>query len=309
MSLIFACQDVPAAPWIAALGKAMPDLEVHVWPYSGNPKEIEFAVIWGPYAREMKQFPNLRVMMSLGAGVDHILEQVDRPMDVPVVRLVDPGLKTGMVEYVLYHVLRQHRRMRDYEQQQKKALWIERSQALPSDRQVGILGLGEIGIACAEAMNRLGFDVIGWSRSKKDILNVGCFYGDEALKPFLSQCNILICLLPLTPETEGILNKVTLAALPAGAYLINVGRGGHVVDADLLEALDSGHLSGATLDVFNEEPLPKEHPFWTHPDVTVTPHIAALTLPDSAAPVIATVIESLRSGADVPGMIDPGRGY
>lgn len=309
MSLIFACQDVPAAPWIAALRRELPDLEVHVWPYNGDPGAIEFAVIWGPYAREMKQFPNLKVMMSLGAGVDHILDQVDRPMNVPVVRLIDPGLKTGMVEYVLYQVLRFHRRMAEYEQQQRKGLWIERSQSLASERRIGILGLGEIGIACAEALNRLDFDVIGWSRTKKDILKVGCFYGDESLKPFLSQSNILICLLPLTPETEGILNKVTLGAMPAGSFLINVGRGGHLMEADLIEALDSGHIAGAALDVFREEPLGKDSPFWHHPNVTVTPHIAALTLPQTAGPVIADIIEHVRTGRDIPGKVDTARGY
>ena len=309
MSLIFACQDVPPAPWIAALGKELPGLEIHVWPDHGEVDEVEFAVIWGPYARKMKQFPNLKAMMSLGAGVDHILDQVDRPPNVPVVRLIDPGLKTGMVEYVLYNVLRYHRRMPDYAQQQNKALWIERSQSVPSERRVGILGLGEIGLACAEALNRLGFDVIGWSRSKKEILNVGCFYGDESLKPFLSQSHILICLLPLTPETQGILNKVTLAALPAGSYLINVGRGGHLIEGDLLDALNSGHIAGATLDVFREEPLGKDNPFWHHPHVTVTPHIAALTLPQTAVPVIADIINRVRAGRKVPGMVDPALGY
>lgn len=309
MSLIFACQDIPPAPWIAALRQELPDTHIYVWPDHGVAENVEFAVIWGPFAREMKQFPNLKAMMSLGAGVDHILEQVDRPVHVPVVRLIDPGLQTGMIEYVLYQVLRYHRHMADYEQQQRKALWIERSQRLPSDRRIGILGLGQIGIACAEALNRLGFDVIGWSRTKKEILNVGCFYGDESLKAFLGQSTILVCLLPLTPETDGILNKVTLAAMPAGSYLINVGRGGHLIEADLLEALNSGHIAGATLDVFREEPLPKDHPFWRHPQVTVTPHIAALTLPQTAVPVIADIVRRIRAGEEVPGMIDPVLGY
>jgi glyoxylate/hydroxypyruvate reductase A len=309
VSLIFACQDVPPSPWISALSMELPELEIHVWPDHGNEEDVEFAIIWGPYAREMRQFPNLKAILSLGAGVDHILEQVDRPLHVPIVRLVDPGLKTGMVEYVLYHVLRYHRRMFDYEQQQEKALWIERSQAAPSERRVGILGLGEIGIACAEALNHLGFDVIGWSRTKKDILKVGCFYGDESLKPFLTLTDILICLLPLTPETEGILNKVTLESMPAGSYLINVGRGGHLMENDLLDALNSGHIAGATLDVFREEPLGKDSPFWHHPNVSMTPHIAALSLPQTAVPVIADSIARIQSGQTVPGLVDPNIGY
>lgn len=309
MSLVFACQDVPAAPWIAALRNCLPEMEIHIWPDMGKPEDVEFALIWGPYAREMKQFPNLKAMISLGAGVDHILDQVDRPPHVPVARLVDPGLKIGMAEYVVYNVLRFHRRMPDYAQQQEKQLWIERFQTLPSERRIGILGLGEIGIACAEALVALGFDVLGWSRTKKDILNVGCFYGDEALKSFLSQSETLVCLLPLTPETNGILGKIHLAALPAGAYLINVGRGAHVIEADLLEALDSGHIAGAALDVFQTEPLPKGHPLWTHPNVTITPHIAALTLPTTAAPVIADIIHAAQAGQAIPHLVDAQRGY
>jgi len=309
VSLIFACQDVPPEPWIAALSKELPELEICIWPDHGKAEDVEFAIIWGPYAREMKQFPNLNAILSLGAGVDHIFEQVDRPANVPVVRLIDPGLKTGMVEYVLYNVLRYHRRMPDYEQQQRKALWIERSQAARSERRIGILGLGEIGVACAKALNRLGFNVIGWSRTKKKILEIGCFYGDETLKPFLSQCTTLICLLPLTPETEGILNKGTLAAMPAGSYLINVGRGGHLMEGDLLDALDSGHIAGATLDVFREEPLGKDNPFWQHPNVTVTPHIAALSLPQTAVPVLAKSIKQIQAGRHVQGLVNPDFGY
>ncbi|MDC0032968.1 glyoxylate/hydroxypyruvate reductase A [Alphaproteobacteria bacterium] len=309
MSLIFACRDVPSAPWIAALSKELPELEIHVWPDRGEVNEVEFALIWGPYAREMKQFCNLKAMISLGAGVDHILEQMDRPMNVPVVRLIDQGLKTGMIEYVLYNVLRYHRRMPEYEQQHRKTLWIERSQFLASERRVGILGLGEIGIACSEALNRLGFDVIGWSRTKKIISKVGCFYGDDSLKEFLGKSDILICLLPLTPETEGILNKTTIAAMPAGSYLINVGRGGHLVEEDLLGALNSGHIAGAALDVFREEPLGKNSPFWVHSNVTVTPHIAALTMPHTAGPVIADIIKRVRAECVVPGFVDTGLGY
>ena len=309
MSLVFACQDVPPAPWIRALREELPELEVFVWPDHGEPAAVEFALIWGPWAGEMGRFPNLKAMISLGAGVDHILERQDRPKHVPIVRLVDPGLRTGMLEYLLYSILRHHRRMPEYEAQQKRRLWIERRQYLPSERRIGILGLGEIGTACAEVLARLGFDVIGWSRTKKEIHNVGCFYGREALGAFLGQSTILICLLPLTPETEGILDREAFAALPPGAYLVNVGRGGHVVEADLLAALESGHLAGATLDVFRTEPLPKEHPFWSHPNVTVTPHIAALTLPQTAAPAIADIVERARTGRPLLHVVDPERGY
>jgi glyoxylate/hydroxypyruvate reductase A len=287
----------------------IPHLEVYVWPDHGDADAVEFALIWGPYAAAMGRFPNLKAMISLGAGVDHILAQPDRPMDVPVVRLVDPGLRTGMLEYVLYAVLRYHRHMPDYETQQQRKLWIERRQLLPAERRIGILGLGEMGLACAQVLERLGFDVIGWSRTKKEIHNVGCFYGDEALTAFLGQSAILVCLLPLTPETAGVLDRDAFAALPPGAYLINVGRGGHVVEEDLLAALESGHIAGATLDVFRTEPLPRGHPFWDHPGVTVTPHIAALTLPQSAAPAITEIIERARAGRPLLNVVDPERGY
>ena len=309
MSLIFACQDVPPGSWIGAIKSAMPDLDIHIWPDHGEADAVEFALIWGPHAGEMSQFPNLKAMISIGAGVDHILDQPSRPLHVPVVRLVDPGLKFGMVEFVVYNVLRYHRRMPEYALQQDKGLWIERAQTLPSDRRVGILGLGEIGTACASALARMRFDVVGWSRSKKEVLDVGCFYGDEMLTAFLGQSEILICILPLTVETHGILNKQTLSALPAGAYVINVGRGGHVVEQDLLDALNSGHISGAALDVFDTEPLPQDHPFWSHSNVTVTPHIAALTMPQTAVPVIVDIIKNIRAGRPIPGEVDPSQGY
>lgn len=309
MSLIFACQDVPALPWVAALNAEIPQLDIHVWPDCGNPEAVEYALIWGPFANEMGQFPNLKAMISLGAGVDHILKQPNRPPNVPIVRLVDPGIKAGMIEYVIYNVLRFHRRMPEYEIQQKKGLWIERRQVLPADRRIGILGLGEIGIACAKMLVRMGFDVIGWSRTKKEILNVGCFYGDEALTAFLGQSSILICLLPLTPQTEGILNSEAFAALPPGAFVINVGRGAHVVEEDLLAALDSGHIAGAALDVFRTEPLPRNHPFWSHPHVCVTPHVAALTMPRTAGPVIADIIRQAEAGGPIRNTVDPGQGY
>ena len=309
VSILFACQDIPPAPWISVLAKEIPDTEIHVWPDFGDPTSIEFALIWGPYAAEMSRFPNLKAMISLGAGVDHILEQVDRPNDVPIVRLIDPGLQNGMTEYVLYHVLRYHRDVPAYEVQQEKGLWRELTQTLPSERCIGILGLGAIGTACAESLVGLGFDVIGWSRTKKTVSNVGCFYGSATLNAFIAQSQILICLLPLTPDTKGILNKKNLSELPAGAYLINVGRGAHLIEADLLELLDNGHISAATLDVFQNEPLEKGHPFWTHPKVTVTPHIAALTLPKSAGPVIADIINCIRSGRAFRGKVDAALGY
>lgn len=309
MSLIFACADVPPEPWITAIGRRVPDIPIHVWPEHGPPEDVEFAVLWGGYASEMAQFPNLRVLLSLGAGVDHILDAPGRPEGVPVVRLADPALKTGMVEYVLYNVLRFHRRFPEYEEQQSRKLWIERSQTLPGDRRVGVLGLGTLGAACATALADLGFDVMGWSRDRKTIDRVRCYNGDEGLPLFLEGSEILVCLLPLTAETRGILDARTLSALPSGAYLINPGRGGHLVEQDLLEALDSGQIAAAALDVFQTEPLPGSHPFWTHPRVTITPHVAALVSPESAAEIIADTIHRSRHGLPLLNIADPARGY
>lgn len=309
MSLLFACDDVPPAPWIEALRAELPGLDIHVWPDCGEPRAVEAALIWGPHASQMGKFPNLKAILSLGAGVDHILRAPGRPADIPVVRLVDPGLRQGMCDYVACHVLRHHRDMPAYEEQQKKALWIERRQTLGPECRVGIMGLGTLGTACAEALLGLGFDVIGWSRSRKTLNGVGCFYGIEGLHPFLTQSEILVCLLPLTPDTTGILNRATLSALTPGAALINVGRGEHLVEADLLFLLETGQISAATLDVFRTEPLPRDHAFWNHPKITVTPHIAAVTLARTAAPVIADTLRRLAKGQKLLNVVDTERGY
>jgi len=309
LSLLFACDDVPPEPWVAALQAEMPDLDIRIWPDCGDPDAVEAALIWGPHAAEMGRFPNLKAILSLGAGVDHILRAPGRPVHVPVARLVDPGLSQGMREYICCHVLRYHRDMPAYANQQNRGLWIERRQTLAGERRVGIMGLGTLGAAAAEGLVRLGFDVLGWSRSRKTLAGVGCFYGDEAFHPFLAQCEILVCLLPLTPETADILNRETLSALPPGAALINVGRGEHLVEADLLALLETGQISGATLDVFRTEPLPRDHVFWRHPKITVTPHIAAVTLARTAAPEIADNLRRLADGRPLLHVVDPGRGY
>ncbi|MEE8332811.1 MAG: glyoxylate/hydroxypyruvate reductase A [Alphaproteobacteria bacterium] len=309
MSLLFACDDVPPAPWIKALQAELPDLDIDVWPDCSDPLAVEAALIWGPHASQMDKFPNLKAILSIGAGVDHILRAPGRPDGVPVVRLVDPGLRQGMIDYVTCHVARHHRDMPAYAEQQHKALWIERRQTLAHERRVGIMGLGSLGKACAEALVGLGFDVIGWSRSRKTIDGVGCFYGEDALHSFLAKTEILVCLLPLTPDTTDIMNHTTLSALPPGATLINVGRGEQLVEADLLALLETGQIAGATLDVFRTEPLPRDHAFWSHPNITVTPHIAAVTLARTAAPVIADTLRRLAKGRKLLNVVDPGRGY
>lgn len=295
--------------WRQALERALPALEVRVWPDAGRRVDIDYAVVWKPPADSMRELPNLKAIFSLGAGIDYLFTGTELPKDVPLVRMIDPALTEGMTEYVLYHVLRYHRHMSEYEAQQRQGIWRELPQARPGDRNIGIMGLGVIGRDAASKLALLGFTVAGWSRSAKRLPQVRSFFGQDQLEPFLRRSEILVCLLPLTPETAGILNKSTFAALPRRAYVISAGRGGHVVETDLLAALDCGHIAGATLDVFETEPLPVEHPFWDHPKVTVTPHIASITNPDTASFQIAENIRRLQQGEALVGVVDPQRSY
>lgn len=308
-ALLFISPQEVSGVWPEALARAMPAIEVRVWPDVGDRADIEYAVVWKPPADSLRALPNLRAIFSLGAGVDYLFTSSELPKDVPLVRLVDPALTKGMAEYVLYHVVRYHRYMGEYETQQRQRVWRELPQVRPSDRTIGIMGLGVIGGDAAGKLALLGFSVAGWSRSAKRLPNIRSFFGRDQLEGFLKRSEILVCVLPLTPETEGILNKYTLAALPRGAYVISAGRGGHVIEKDLLAALDSGHIAGATLDVFHTEPLPVEHPFWTHPKVTVTPHIASITNPFTASMQVADNIRRLQQGEALIGVVDRQRRY
>lgn len=309
MSLLFACTGIPPDPWVRAIGEALPDLDIRVWPDYGDPEEIEYALLWGDLAGEMARFANLKALLSFGAGVDHILKAPDRPKHLPVIRLVDPAFQTGMAEYVIYNVLRFHRRFSGYEEQQQSGLWVEHGQIPPSSRKIGILGLGILGSACATSLVSLGFDVSGWSRSAKSLPGVASFHGSDGLESLLTQSEILVCLLPLTAETEDLLDRDAFAAMPRASYLINAGRGRHVVEEDLLAALDSGQIAGTALDVFRTEPLPEDHPFWTHPKISITPHIAALVNEQSATATIVDTIRRIREGKRLLNVADPARGY
>lgn len=309
MSLLFACAGIPPEPWVEAISGELPDLDIRVWPNVGASEEVEYALLWGDLVHEMGRFPNLKALLSFGAAVDHILKAQEISPDLPIVRLGDPAMQTGMAEYVLYNVLRFHRRFHEYQAQQQRALWIEHAQRLPERRRVGIMGLGTLGLACAQALVPMGFDVLGWSRSPKTIDTVTSFHGADGLMPFLNQTEILVCLLPLTAETENILNQETFAALPMGSFLINAGRGAHLVENDLRDALESGRIAGAALDVFRTEPLPKDHPFWSQPKITVTPHVAALVNIPTATAAIADTIRRIRSGQALTGLAERSRGY
>ena len=295
--------------WRRELASRMPDLEIAIWPEVGRRESIEAALTWMHPAGALAEFPNLRVIISQGAGVDHILRDPALPAGVPIVRLVDPMLVSQMSEYVAAAVLRVHRRFPDYAAQQRARVWRELPASDTHATTVGVLGLGELGIPAARALARLGFPVRGWSRTRKQLGDIDTYFGDDALADFLSGCQVIVCLLPLTPATENLLCARTLSHLPRGAYVINVGRGEHVVDDDLLAALETGQLSGACLDVFRTEPLPPDHPYWAQPGVTITPHIASQTLPSSAAAQVIEAVQRTRAGLPLAHRVDRQRGY
>ena len=287
----------------------MPGLEVRVHPDLGDPREIRYALVWQPEPGLLASLPNLELILSLGAGVDHILGDPSVPPQVPIMRLVDPYMTDMMTEPVALSVLRLHRRDLDYRAQQRARVWREHEQKNASERRVGIMGLGALGMAAAERLGGLGFALAGWSRSPRAGLGFETSAGSEGLPAFLARTEILVCLLPLTSETVGILNAETLALLPQGAFLVNVGRGAQLVEEDLIAALESGHIAGAALDVFRAEPLPAAHPFWAHPRIIVTPHVAAATHPPTAAPIFCDAIRRFEAGLPVENLVDPALGY
>jgi glyoxylate/hydroxypyruvate reductase A len=309
MSLAIIYPNGDVSDWVIALHACDPTLKVEVWPEISNPEDVAFALCWNHPAGVLQQFPNLKCISSLGAGVNHLLNDINRPLDVPLVRLVDDDLKQSMTEYVMLGVLEHFRGFKDYRQQQTDCEW--KAQRIPhvSELGIGIMGCGELGRNVANKLSDLGFSVYGWNRSPKEIRHIPVFSGNDELTDFLQKADILVCLLPLTAETENILNAQTFSCLPPNAYLINVARGSHLVDNDLLAALDSGQLSGALLDVFREEPLPEQHPFWKHNKITITPHIASVTNPKSAAAQIVENYQRALNAEPLLNLVDVAGGY
>ena len=309
MTLLF-CSDTDAPePWREALAPELPEMEFRVWPDVGEPAHVTYALVWRPQSGLLASLPNLKAILSLGAGVDHVLLDPLLPSGVPIVRMVDAGLAAQMSEYALYGVLHFHRSMQQYADQQQRALWRQVPAVLAQQRTVGIMGLGVLGGDFARKLVPLGFNVLGWSRRPKNLPGVTAFHGRAGLEEFLGQIEILANFLPLTPDTAGILGAPTFRQLPRGACIINIARGAHLNERELLAALDEGRLGGAMLDVFQREPLPPEHPFWHHPRVVITPHVAAQAI---AELMVAQVIESIRRierGDQPPGLVDRGRGY
>ncbi len=309
MALLFKGDIDRGGSWERALARHAPDLDLRSWPELGDPAGIDYALVWEPPSGLLAGLPNLKVIFSIGAGIDHLASDPELPPAVPVVRMVEPGLTAGMTEFVVMSVLYHHRFMLDYLAQQRAKHWQEISQIGPQERRIGIMGLGVLGQDAARRLLDFGFPVAGWSRSPKSVPGVTSFAGAEGLAAFLGRSDILVCLLPSTAETRGLLNAETLAALPRGAAIVNAGRGDLIVEADLLAALDGGQVGGATLDVFPEEPLPANSRFWDHPRVVVTPHIASMTIPDSAAAAVVEQIRRFEAGQPLEHVVEMSRGY
>lgn len=307
--MLYACPAVSPEAWVKALKQAMPRLEIRVWPETGDPADVDYVLAWNPPAGLFPTLTHLRIIFSLGAGVDSLLNNLEIPPDIPLVRMVDPSLATGMAEFVLAQVLHYHRAMPEIEANQRARLWKPLPQPLAADRRIGILGYGQLGAYCAKCLAGLGFDVSIWSRDQKIVEGLTCFAGPGQLPNFFARSDIFVCLLPLTPETAGILDAHAFAAMPRGSFVINVARGGHLVEQDLLQALDTGQIAGATLDVFAVEPLPVDHPFWAHERIKVVPHMSALTQPGTAAPVIAENIRRHELGESLLHQVNRAKGY
>ena len=306
MKIIFCCTGTKPEPWLAGLRSALPGAEVEVWQPGAPP--ADHAVVWAPPQQFFDEQTALKGIFNIGAGVDALLK-LQLPPQATVVRLDDAGMSVQMAEYVCHAVIRHFREFDAYEADIRAGQWSYRKPLERNDFPVGVMGLGVLGARVAQSLAQFDFPVMGWSRSDKKLEGVRCFAGAERFSDFLSATRILVNLLPLTPETRDIMRLQTLSQLQSGGYVINVARGAHLVDDDLLTLLDKGHLAGATLDVFRTEPLPGEHPFWHNPKITITPHTSARTLRDQSVAQIAGKIRCLEAGQSIVGIVDPVRGY
>ena len=307
--LLFLGPDKYAGPWSDAFAELAPEIAFEVYQPGQVLSGIPYCLTWKAPPGLWPQMTGLKVVFSLAAGVDRLLADPTFPRDLPLVRMVEPELTRGMVEYVLWQCLYHHRRVWELEAAQSCGMWRPHTYPAPWNRTIGVLGLGELGSAGAAKLVEFGFKVRGWSRSPKSLPQVESFAGIDQLPAFLSGVEILVCLLPLTPDTRGILNADLFAHLPRGASLINAARGGHLVEADLLSAMQSGQINAATLDVFETEPLPEDHPFWTTERLYITPHNASDTAPRSAAWRIAKQIARHQAGEALEDVVDRQRGY
>lgn len=313
MSILVLVDGWDPAPWMRALKTAMPDELIEVYPHVKDPKAVDFAFVWAPQSGALEAFPNLKALFSLGAGVDHLLGGDSLP-PVQIARVVDPDLTAQMTEWVVAQVLLHHRQQLQYSQQQRRRNWQQLTQPPAKEVQVGLMGLGELGRDAAGLLHNLGFGLRGWSRTPKNLTNVTCFHGGDGLDAFLSGTDILVCLLPLTPDTEGLIGTTVFEKLRqkgplGGPIFINAGRGRIHVEADIVAALQNGVLKAASLDVFEVEPLPQDCPLWELNNVIITPHVAAVSNPKNLSQLISRQILALREGRPLEHLVDVTRGY
>ena len=306
MNITICFDKLDPAPWVQGVQAALPQAQVTAWA-PGAP-QAELAIVWAPPQQFIDEQPGLKALFNIGAGVDALLK-LHLPADLKVVRLDDAGMSVQMAEYVCHAVIRHFREFDGYDADTQSGKWSYRKPRSRADFAVGVMGLGVLGARVARSLQVFDFPVNGFSRSPKRIEGVRCFAGPAQLVDFLQASRILVNLMPLTPETEDILNRATLSQLQRGGYLINVARGHHLVEQDLMDLIDEGHLAGATLDVFRTEPLPLQHPFWQHPNITVTPHTSARTLREESIAQIVGKILALRRGEAIRGVVDPQRSY
>ncbi len=309
MAILFHCPWDNADQWLAALRAALPNDDFRIWPDTGDPVEIDFAMVWQLPHGVLAAMPNLLAVSSLGSGVDALVADPALPRNIPIARLVDPLMADRMAEYVCATVLHHHLGLDVYDEQQRREYWRRNPTTDARDRSVALLGLGQMGRRCAQRLGGLGFNLLGWSRGPNEVAGVHCTHGASRLDGVLQAAEIVVVLLPLTEQTFNLMDKVAFNTMPPGGVLINCSRGELVVEDDLLAALDSGRLGGATLDAFREEPLPHGHALWGHPKVRVTPHIASLSAPGTAALILADQVRRARNNQRLVDRVNIEHGY
>ena len=309
MRILLQRADGITDPWVSDFAGVLPDAEIVVWQEGVPTPPCDYAVLWSPPASVMAELATVKAIFLAGAGADAVLKFGDALPPAPVVRLGDAGMAVQMAEYVGHAVLRYFRRFDDYEKQARRGIWAPLPQHAKEDFAIGVMGMGVLGSRVLEALKHFDFPLRGWSRTPKQVDGVQCYSGADGLDEFLRGTRVLVCMLPLTPETTNLLDRDKLSKLPQGAYLINVARGAHVAEPDLLTLIRSGHIAGATLDVFRNEPLPAPHPFWEEPRITMTPHISALTIRLDSVRQIAAKIRAFENDEPVADVVDRNLGY
>ncbi|MCK8523483.1 glyoxylate/hydroxypyruvate reductase A [Aquimarina sp. D1M17] len=309
MSIVICFNNKDPKPWQNALASKLKGVNIEIYPEVEEPEKVTFSLCWKPDKNALSKFSNLKVVQSVGASVEHIIQSQNLSPDCILTRIIDHQLSQDMFEYILAGIMSHLKKLPEYQLDEKQKPWDQKPYKRIDNTRIGILGLGKIGTHVAVKLEQLGFKVKAWSKSEKSVKNILCLHGHDGLSNVLYNTDILINILPLTAETENILNIRHLEQLNKNGYLINVGRGEHLVDSDLLILLNNNHLSGALLDVFRTEPLPIEHPFWQHDKIRITPHIAAITNVDTASDIVVTNYQNLLKGKELINIVSLKKGY